>query len=1077
MGLVVLSGCRIEKPATVVPLPPSIDAFTASAPRVAPGGVVTLSWKTSEAKAIELREASTGALNVAADAFEGSLDVTVSANSLFVLTARGPGGTDARAVSVTLQDTGVGEVTFQALPPGIVGGESTTLVWTAPGATAVSLSDGTGTVDVRGQRSSGAVTVTPLFDTTYTLTAGTVTRTAAVVVDPAVLSLEAAPQAVAPGETVTLRWTAAGAERLLITSPGRGPLAEITDPARIASGSYADVAPALPSGGVIAYVVSAVKGTATRARQAEVFVGTDLAIVRFDAPPVASPGASYSVRWQTLAADRVELKLDGTVIHQTATAAAAASGIFVVTAPTSDFAVELVATNTRGGRVSQVLQVDVVGVPTTATLTASPATVTASQPVTLTFACPEARRVRIVDATGETVFSVTGQVAEGGTALAYPNADTTYTLFADNLLGNPAVSATAAVTVTGTPITVTQFPPTAISGQNVQLTASQSGALYYGFPHPLVQRSNQADFIDIRATGIRVLESGSNVATVDLPFTTWLWGTRQTGPLTISRAGWMAWGAPLVVNSSETTLPSTSTTAAPGLIAPFWDNLSLTGTDSAVFAQLVGNAPEQSLVVQWDHLEVASSATTEVTFQARVHQNGMVSFHYQTMTLSSSTYSSFTAGVQDNSQKLALTVSGTPVGNSAVYFFSPVTSVSTRVVKGSRWGGFVQVGNARMRVSQPALALDVPADLGVSELMFRPAATLPNGQYLELFNRTAGPLDLTGWELRSSSSAAPFSVANGFSLQPGLTLLGASTDPLENDDAGVSVSWGAFSLSPDAGTLTFTNPDAGLSLPYAGPADAGTGTSLEIDFNTYLARSGAPALICPATRTFGSQTPLQHGSPGTLGNCFGYSAPQSIPSRYVDISATGARLVNSATAVDGRTVPITLAATGSDPAPLAFGVRQPVVSMSIDGWMSWGSTTSTNYSNKSVPSSTTPLGLMAPFWDDLQTIDASPTDLYWKRFAANEDPVTTAAHWVFSWHHLRHFNTSPADDLNFEVKLFEDGTIEYHYGTMTSGTSSNYADGNSATVWLEEPTGFYALPLSVNDPLVAPNTAYRFVPQ
>lgn len=1074
VGLVVFSGCRIEKPATVVPPPPSIDAFTVSAATVAVGGQVTLSWKTSHATAIELREASTGALSVAADSFEGSLGATVTANALFVLTARGPGGTDARALAVTIEDTGLGELTFQALPPTIVGGDSTTLVWNAPGATTVSLAAGTQSIDVRGQRASGAVTVTPDFDTSYTLTADGQTRTVAVTVQPAVLSLDASPMAAEVGDAITLSWTAAGADRLVVTSPGRGQLAEITDPARIRTGTFADVVPALPANGLLTYEVAAVKGTARLSRQVEVFIGTGLTITRFDAPAVAAAGATYSVRWQTLAATQVELLLDGTVIHRSSTSAQAAAGLFSFTSPAADFAVELIARNAQGAQVSSVLQVDAVGVPASATLTASPATVTAGGAVTLTFACQEARRVRIVDTAGQTVFSVTGQPAESGSTVVYPSESTTYTLSADNLLGSAPVTATAQVTVTGTGLTVTQFPPTAISRQNVQLNTPQTGALFYGFAHGQVLSSTEADFLDIKATGQRVLEIGENVKSVDLPFATWLWGKRQTGPLTISRAGWMAWGAPLVVNSTDLDLPSTSTTAAPGMIAPFWDNLTLTAS-SGVFAQLVGNAPEQSLVVQWDSLQVGTITGTEVTFQVRVHQSGVVSFHYRTVILSSSTYSSFTTGLQDDTRSLALGITTTPASNSALYFFSPVTGpVTARVVKGSTWGGLVKVGNVATLISRPATAVAVPTDLAVTELMFRPAPTVPNGQYLEVYNRTAGPLDMTGWELRSTTGSPSFPVANGFTLQPGFTLLGASTDPLENDDAGVTASWGSFTVSPDAGTVTFANPDAGLPLTYSGPGDGGTGASLEIDLNTYLRRSGAPGFTCPGTRTFGSQNPLQRGTPGSVGTCFGYAAPQAIPVRYVDISATGARLLNSATAVDDSTVTVTLAATASDPAPTAFGVRQPVISVCTNGWLTWGTSTSTTFTNKTVPTSSAPLGTVAPFWDDLVSTAGTTSDIYWKRFAAGEDPVTTAPHWVVMWHH---FGRATADDLNFEVKLFEDGAIEYHYAAMTSGTSSNYGNGNSATVWLEEPTGNYALPISITDPLVAPNTAWRFLPQ
>jgi Lamin Tail Domain len=1071
LGLVALSACRIEKPSTVVPPPPSVDSFTAATRSVVKDGKVLLSWKTSNATAVELREASTGALSVAESTLEGSFEATITADSLFVLTARGAGGTDARAVSVSLDGGGVKNVAFEALPSTIAGGASTTLVWSALGARAVTLKEGTTDVDLRGQRTNGAVTVSPRFDTTYTLTVDGTPSTAVVSVQPAVLTLSASPLAVEVGQPVTLSWTAAGATKLVITSPGRGQLVEITDAARIATGTFDDVVPTLPSGGVVAYEVAAVKGTEMLSKTVEVFVGAGLTISRFDAPPVAAAAAPYAVRWLTVSADQVDLKVDGVVVHRTASRTEAAAGVFTFTAPANDFAVEIVATNVRGDRKTQLAQVDSVGVPTTATLTATPTSVASGDAVTLTFACAEARRLRITDTIGQIVYSVSGQLAEGGTVTVHPTSDTTYTLTADNLLGSTPITATAAVTVTGTPLTLAQTPPTAISGQNVGVSVAAANALYTGFPHNQILKSSQADFIDIKATGVRVLETGSNVTTVDLPFTTWIWGSKQAGLLTVSRAGWIAWGAPLTVNSSETTLPSTSTSAPPFLIAPFWDDLTLTA-NSAVVVQVIGNAPEQSLVVQWERLQVGTSTSTEVTFQVRVHQNGVVSFHYKTMTLSSSTYSSFTAGLQDGTRKLARVVTGTPVSNTAVYFFSPVTAIDTRVFKGSRYGGLVEVQGVKTLLTRPAVALDVPADLSLSELMFRPASSSLGSQFLELNNSTTTPIDLTGWVIGASGSASSFSFPSGFTLAPSsYTVVGSTVDPLLNDDAGVSLAWSPLVLSRDSGVITFSNVDAGLSLSYVGPADGGEGSSVEFD-PTVLARGGGLA-TCSPPKTFGSQTPLQHGSPGAATNCMGYVS-SSITSRFVDITATGTRVFNDVS--DEDVAELTLAATGTDPAPIAFGVRRPVVSVSSNGWLTWGAAPpDAAYSNKTLPNSSDPLGTLAPFWDDLEAY-ATGADIYWKRFAANEDPVTTAPHWVIQWSHYTHFIYE--DDLNFEVKLFENGTIEYHYGVMTSDPSSstNYGNGNSATVWLEDPTGSFAIAKSINQPLVAPNTAWRFSP-
>jgi hypothetical protein len=1077
-AVLALLGCRVQQPPTVVPAPPGIASFSASAAQVTAGEKATLSWKVTDATSVELREATLGDLGVPVDQLEGTLEVTPAADALYVLTARGPGGSDARAVSVTVKGATVSDVAFRALPPVIEAGASATLAWTAPGAQQISVTAGGQALPLAGQREAGAVTVTPRFDTTYTLTADTETRTLTLEVQPGVLTAALNPPAAEVGAPVTLSWTAGGAERLVVSSPGRGTLREVTTAADIASGSFTEPAPARPTNGVVTYVVTAVKGTVQRSKTVELAVGTSLAINSFTAPAVAAAGAGYSVRWTTIGAQRVEVLVDGLRVFQSASGTEAGNGGFGFTAPANDFSVELVAFDGRGAEARQLAQVDAVGVPTAATLTASPASVTAGQPVTLTFASQEARRVRIVDSDGQTVFSLTGQPAEGGTATVYPNASTTYTLSADNLLGNPAVTATAMVTVTGTPVTVTQSPPTALDGQNVTLTPSTAGAVLYGFPHGQVTTASRASFLDISGTGQKVLETGSTVTTVTPAFSTWLWGTRQTGSLTISAAGWMAWGGPAAVNSSNLALPSTSTTAAPFLIAPFWDALTLTA-NSGVYWQLVGEAPEQVLVVQWDRLQVGSDTTTEVTFQAQVHQAGTVSFQYKTMTLATG-YSSFTIGVQDGTRTTAVTWGGTPASDSAVYFFSPVADpVEFRARAGTRWGGFVKTGTGYALVSQATQAVSVPRDLALTELMFNPAASVPQGQYLEVLNRTPTPLDLSGWSL--AAGAGRFDVPTGFTVAPGVpTLLGASTDPAENDDAGVTLAWGAgFALPADGGTLTIGTADASVAFSYAAFADAGAGVSLTVDPQPYLFSTGLGFDICPSTTPFGSQSPPQQGSPGSLGTCgtFPY-AGQSIPVNFQDISATGTA-VFTGSSLDTVISAVTLS-DGTTPRPTAFGVPRNELKVSSNGFLTFNmGNTSAASGNKTAPSSSDPVGTVAIFWEDLdiRTGATPPGNVYWKRFEPNEDPLTPARHWVFQWHRWSYWLSSPEDDLNFEVKLFEDGTIEYHYGTMTSGTSSGYGTGFSATVWLENPAGTQALVRSVNEPLVQSNSAYRFIPR
>ncbi|MDP2271891.1 MAG: lamin tail domain-containing protein [Archangium sp.] len=1079
-ALLAVAGCRQQQPTTVVPPAPSIEVFTVSAASLEAPGPVTLSWQTTSATRVTLTRAGQEPLGVPEDQLSGSLEVQVDRSTLFVMVARGEGGSEARALSVTVgqQDEAL---TLVALPAIVLGGATTTLAWTAPGAQAVTLTAGGAAIDTKGQITSGALVVRPDRDTVYTLSDGTRSATTSVTVQVALLSLTANPPAAQVGQNLTLSWTTAGADRVVIESPGRGQLAEITDATRLVSGSFVDVVPPLPVNGLLSYEVSAIKGTERMTRSLTVFVGSDLAIVRFDAPAVAKAGAQFFVRWTTVAADRVEVLVEGQSLYESPTRQLAAQGGFGFIAPTGDFEVELLAFNDRGDRISRSAQVDAVGTPTSATLTAGPTTVATGAPVTLTWAAAEARRVRITDSQNLAVFSVSGQAAEAGTTTVYPSSTTTYTLSADNRFGDPAVTATAAVTVTGAAPTVTQFPATAISGQLVELRPTTPGALLYGFPHQTVTGSTSSNFLDISATGERVLELGADVASVTPAFSTRLWGVQREGQLTISRAGWMAWGAPLVVNTSETALPSVSTPG--GIIAPYWDDLRLVAT-SAVLFEVVGEAPEQRLIVQWDKLQMGTDVDSLATFQVQVHQAGLVSFHYQTIIPNASPF--FTVGLQDHTRQIGfdLLAGVPPESNTALYFFSPLTvPPEARVLSGSSWGGFIKTGASYSFVGQPSVAVRLPFDIALSELMFRPAAGVTAGQYVEAVNLTNTAFDLSGWLLRSGDGSS-FTLPAGTSLAAnGVLVLGASIDPAQNDDAGVQVSWAGsgFSLGVDAGSLNIGTTDAGYGITFNGPADAGTGASVEIDPGPFVSTGASTPVFgsCWATASFGDQVPTQRGTPGRVPGCgFAYQR-QGIPSRFHDIEATGTVLLSSTTNVLDNLSTATLAPLPSDPAPMIFGVRAPTLTVSSNGWFSPRTittvTASNNSANKSAPTATEPVGTIAPFWEDLEALGNIST-IRWQRIEPNEDPLTPARHWIIQW---SRFTTDIAsatpDDLNFQAKLFEDGTIEFHYATMRSGTVAQLGEGSSATVWIEEPTGTRALIVSANTRATRENTAVRFV--
>ena len=107
--------------------------------------------------------------------------------------------------------------TFAASPGSISPGGTTTLSWSATGATSLAIDNGVG--DVTGTTSK---VVSPATTTTYTLTAsnGTTTSTATVTVTvgttPVISSFAANPTTIATGGSSTLSWAVTGATSLSI---------------------------------------------------------------------------------------------------------------------------------------------------------------------------------------------------------------------------------------------------------------------------------------------------------------------------------------------------------------------------------------------------------------------------------------------------------------------------------------------------------------------------------------------------------------------------------------------------------------------------------------------------------------------------------------------------------------------------------------------------------------------------------------------------------------------------------------------------------------------------------------------
>jgi phospholipase C len=124
---------------------------------ITPGSSAVLTWTSSNASSLSIDN------GIGAVQLNGSVSVTPSQTTTFHATASGPGGTAQAMATVTV---GQSTVQFSASPSAITFGQSSTLSWSAPGATTVEI-QGVGTFPA----STTSVSVSPVITTTYNLVA------------------------------------------------------------------------------------------------------------------------------------------------------------------------------------------------------------------------------------------------------------------------------------------------------------------------------------------------------------------------------------------------------------------------------------------------------------------------------------------------------------------------------------------------------------------------------------------------------------------------------------------------------------------------------------------------------------------------------------------------------------------------------------------------------------------------------------------------------------------------------------------------------------------------------------------
>lgn len=143
-----------------------------------------------------------------------------------------------------------------------------------------------------------------------------------------------------------------------------------------------------------------------------------------------------------------------------------------------------------------------------------------------------------------------------------------------------------------------------------------------------------------------------------------------------------------------------------------------------------------------------------------------------------------------------------------------------------------------------------------------------------------------------------------------------------------------------------------------------------------------------------------------------------------------------------------------------YGHAYDSVLICSNGWVSFTSR-STNYINDPIPYLVSPNNLLAIWWDDLFVLNDD--DVFFYLDYAN-------MRFIISYNGI--FNYPDTGNLNFQVILYQDGTIIYQYGIMDPG--SDYEGLESATVGIENTDGTIGTQYLYNQEGIHDNMAVYF---
>jgi len=427
-------GGSATKSVTVTVLPKPIVTLSAALSSVPAGQSTTLTWSSINTTSCTASGAWTGTKTTA-----GSATVVVNATGTYTLTCTGAGGSASQAV--TISAIPLPTVTITATPSTIAVGQSSTLTWSSTNATACTTSGGWAGITA----TSGSFVVAPIsgiltYNITCTGLGGSASQSATVTVLPVpTLSLSASASSVAVGQGVTLTWSSTNAT------------------ACTASGAWSSQQPT--SGSAIVTVNASGTYTLTctgaggSASQSVTISATPIPTTSLSASPTSVGTAQpFTLSWSSTNATAC-FASGGWVGAQPI------SGNITISPKFTD--IYTLTCTGAGGSVSQSVTVTVVP-PTTMSFSASPTSVVAGQPATLTWSSTNATSCTAL-------VGWSGTKALSGTQVVNPTVTTTYQLNCAGSGGSPKQS--VVITVLPVPTPTLWFYPSQITWSSTNATS------------------------------------------------------------------------------------------------------------------------------------------------------------------------------------------------------------------------------------------------------------------------------------------------------------------------------------------------------------------------------------------------------------------------------------------------------------------------------------------------------------------------------------------------------------------------------------------------------------------------------